>query len=257
MEGWRKRLLGLLAGVVAALVALCAVLYPREFAQLAALLAPQPTAQPAAPAIPFDLAAIPAFQGEPWVEINGGAPYFTQEERTAQSFERYSDLDALGRCGPAYACVGRDLMPTQPREEIGMIRPSGWHTVRYDDLVEGKYLYNRCHLIGYQLTGENANEKNLITGTRFCNTRGMLPWEDQVADYVRETGNHVLYRATPAFEGEELVARGVLLEALSVEDGGDGVRFCVYVYNAQPGVTIDYATGESWRTEEAAEPPAA
>ena len=137
-----------------------------------------------------------------------------------------------------------------------MIRPSGWHTVRYDDLVEGKYLYNRCHLIGYQLTGENANEKNLITGTRFCNTRGMLPWEDQVADYVRETGNHVLYRATPVFAGEELVARGVLLEALSVEDGGEGVRFCVYIYNAQPGVAIDYATGESWR-EEVAAPPAA
>ena len=159
-------------------------------------------------------------------------------------------FDLLGRCGPAEACVGQELMPTEERGAIGMVKPSGWHTVRYDGVVDGKYLYNRCHLIGYQLTGENANERNLITGTRYLNVEGMLPFENQVADYVEETGNHVLYRSTPVFKGLELVARGVQIEAWSVEDGGAGVCFNVYCYNVQPGVEIDYATGESCLAEE-------
>ena len=165
-------------------------------------------------------------------------------------------MDDLGRCGTAYANICPELMPTEERGEIGMVKPSGWHTVRYDDLVDGKYLYNRCHLIGYQLAGENANEANLITGTRAMNVDGMLPFENDVADYVDETGNHVLYRVTPVFLEQNLLASGVLMEAYSVEDEGAGVCYCVYVYNVQPGITIDYATGESWVTgdEEPAEP---
>ena len=158
------------------------------------------------------------------------------------------DLDALGRCSVAYASVGTDTMPTEKRGNIGQVKPTGWHTVKYD-FVDGKYLYNRCHLIGYQLTAENANEKNLITGTRYLNVQGMLPFENMTADYVKETENHVLYRVTPVFEGNNLVAAGVLMEAESVEDKGEGVEFCVFVYNAQPGVTIDYATGDSWLDE--------
>ena len=164
---------------------------------------------------------------------------------TTSSYEVYSPLDGLGRCGAASACVGVDLMPTEERESIGQVKPSGWQTVKYD-CVDGKYLYNRCHLIGFQLTGENANKQNLITGTRYMNVDGMLPFENMVADYVKETGNHVLYRVTPIYDGDALVAGGVQMEALSVEDKGTGISFNVYVYNVQPGVEIDYATGESW-----------
>ena len=189
---------------------------------------------------------IPAYSGEPYVTVNDNEPFFTEEEFTTESFETYSELDDLGRCGTAYANVGQDLMSTQERESISSVTPSGWENVEYD----GQYLYNRCHLIGFQLTGENANERNLITGTRYMNVDGMLPFENMVADYVKETGNHVLYRVTPVFEGENLVAGGVLMEAESVEDSGDGVCFCVYVYNVQPGITIDYATGYSARDGE-------
>ncbi len=179
--------------------------------------------------------------------LQDNQPGFSQEDFTTDSFETYSSLDLLGRCGTAYANIGLDLMPTEERDSIGQVKPSGWQTVKYD-IVDGKYLYNRCHLIGYQLTGENANEQNLITGTRYLNVEGMLPFEDLVADYVQETGNHVLYRVTPIFQGTELVARGVQMEAESVEDQGEGICFNVYVYNDQPGITIDYATGaSSWR----------
>lgn len=193
----------------------------------------------------FDLSSIPAYSGEPYVVVNNNVPYFTDNDLAqTTSFETYSDLDSLGRCGVAYANVGQDLMPTEKRGSIGQVKPSGWHTVKYDN-VDGKYLYNRCHLIGYQLTAENANEKNLITGTRYLNVTGMLPFENMVADYVKETNNHVLYRVTPVFEGNNLVANGVLMEAISVEDRGDGVEFNVFCYNAQPGISIDYATGDS------------
>lgn len=197
-----------------------------------------------APAAAVALEDVPAFSGAPYVEIDGNQPAFSEAERTAESFETYSALDELGRCGPAFACIGQDLMPTQERESISQVRPTGWQNAEYD-FVDGGYLYNRCHLIGFQLTGENANEQNLITGTRYMNVEGMLPFENMVADYVKETGNHVLYRVTPVFEAEELVARGVQMEAWSVEDEGDGVCFNVYVYNNQPGVEIDYRTGES------------
>ena len=200
-----------------------------------------------APQPAISLEAVPDYAGEPWVELEGNVPSFTQEELESFPVEEYSSLDLLGRCGAARATVGLDTMPTEERGEIGQVKPSGWHTVRYDDLVEGKYLYNRCHLIGYQLTGENANEENLITGTRYLNVEGMLPFENLVADYVEDTGNHVYYQVTPVFEEGELVARGVQMEALSVEDGGEGVCFNIYAYNVQPGVIIDYATGESWR----------
>ena len=191
-----------------------------------------------------DLAAIPAYSGEPYAVVNGNIPYFTDSDMTSESFEYYSDLDELGRCGTAYSSVGTDLMPTEKRGSISKVKPSGWQVSKYD-FVDGKYLYNRCHLIGYQLTAENANEKNLITGTRYLNVDGMLPFQNLVADYVKETENHVLYRVTPVFEGNNLVASGVLMEAESVEDAGDGVEYCVYVYNVQPGVEIDYATGEN------------
>ena len=203
----------------------------------------------------FSLEDVPAFSGEPYVVLSDNQPGFTQEEldQAAQGFEEYSPLDTLGRCGAAYASVGLDTMPTQDRESISSVKPSGWQTAQYStDLVDGGYLYNRCHLIGFQLTGENANEENLITGTRYLNVEGMLPFENLVADYVKETGNHVLYRVTPVFEGQNLVASGVQMEAWSVEDEGEGVCFNVYVYNVQPGITIDYATGESW--QEGAEP---
>lgn len=190
------------------------------------------------------LEEIPEFSGEPYVELNENEPEFSDNEITEDSFEIYSELDSLGRCGPAYANVGTDLMPTKKRGNLQKIKPTGWHTVTYD-FIEGNYLYNRCHLIGYQLSGENANEQNLITGTRYMNVDGMLPFENMVADYVEETENHVLYRVTPFFEGDNLVAEGVQMEALSVEDEGEGVSYNVYVYNAQPGVSIDYETGES------------
>ena len=192
-----------------------------------------------------DLDSIPVFDGEtPYVIINGNTPFFTEEEITDISYEEYGELDGLGRCTVAIACVGVDIMPTEDRGSIGTVKPSGWHTVKYD-FVSGKYLYNRCHLIGYQLTGENANKENLITGTRFLNIDGMLPFENMVADYVKETENHVMLRVTPIFEGDNLVASGVLMEAWSVEDNGEGICFNIYAYNAQPGVVIDYATGES------------
>ena len=193
----------------------------------------------------FSLSDVPAYSGKAYISVNGNVPYFTAAELTTTSFETYSDLDTLGRCGVTYACIGQDLMPTKERGSIGMVKPTGWHTVRYDDLVDGKYLYNRCHLIGYQLTGENANTKNLITGTRYLNIEGMLPFENMVADYIQETNNHVLYRVTPIFEGNNLLANGVLMEGYSVEDKGAGVSYCVFAYNVQPGIEIDYATGEN------------
>ena len=198
----------------------------------------------------IQISNIPEYTNQPYIEINNNIPDFSESEKTAESFEFYSELDKFGRCGYAMANISKDLMPTTKRESIGMIKPTGWKTVRYDDLVDGKYLYNRCHLIGYQLAGENANEKNLITGTRYMNVEGMLPFENKVADYVNETNNHVLYRVTPVFEGENLVASGVQMEAYSIEDKGQGVSFNVFVYNVQPGVTIDYATGDSHRSEE-------
>lgn len=192
----------------------------------------------------IDLSSLPEYSGQAYVELNNNVPFFTEEDLTSASFEEYSPLDELGRCGTAYACISTDLMPTEPRGSIGQVKPSGWKIAKYD-FVDGKYLYNRCHLIGFQLTGENANEQNLITGTRYLNVTGMLPFENLTADYIKETGNHVLYRVTPVFTGDELVARGVVMEAMSVEDKGDGVLFNVYCYNVQPGVTIDYATGDS------------
>ncbi|MBR5473736.1 MAG: DNA/RNA non-specific endonuclease [Clostridia bacterium] len=187
---------------------------------------------------------VPEFSDEPFVIINNNKPYFTESEITTEAYEYYSPLDSLGRCGYAKACIGTEIMPTEEREEIGMIKPTGWHTVKYDN-VDGKYLYNRCHLIGFQLAGENANEKNLITGTRYLNVDGMLPFENLIADYVKETGNHVMYRVTPIFEGKNLLASGVLMEGYSVEDGGEAICFNFYAYNAQPGIIIDYATGKS------------
>lgn len=192
----------------------------------------------------LSVSEVPEYSGEPYVVINENQPDFSEGDMTKDSFETYSDLDSLGRCQSAYANVGQDLMPTGERGNISRIKPSGWQKAKYD-IVDGKYLYNRCHLIGYQLTAENANEKNLITGTRYMNVDGMLPFENMVADYVKETGSHVLYRVTPIFEGDNLVAKGVQMEAYSVEDQGDGVCFNVFVYNVQPGITIDYATGSS------------
>lgn len=191
------------------------------------------------------LDAIPAYDGKANVAVNNNEPFFTDSDMTTTAFENYSDLDSLGRCGVAYANICKDIMPTEERGKIGMIKPSGWHTVKYD-VIKDRYLYNRCHLIGYQLAGENANPKNLITGTRYLNVEGMLPFENLVADYVNNTGNHVLYRVTPMFSGSNLVANGVLIEAKSVEDNGGGILFNVYCYNVQPGVGINYENGDSW-----------
>ena len=188
---------------------------------------------------------IPEYEGELFAVINQNIPFFEKDDCTTESFENYSELDELGRCGVAYANISKELMPTEERGQIGAVRPSGWHTVKYPELIEDRYLYNRCHLIGYQLSGENANEKNLITGTRYMNVEGMLPFENEVADYVRRSDNHVLYRVTPVFAGNNLVATGVLMEAYSVEDRGEGVCFCVFVHNVQPGIEIDYRTGDS------------
>lgn len=196
-----------------------------------------------------DLATIPEYTGSAYTVLNDNIPDFPEEDFTEESFETYSDMDSLGRCGVAYANIGEDLMPTTKRGSIGQVKPSGWHTVKYDS-VDGKYLYNRCHLIGYQLTAENANEKNLITGTRYLNTEGMLPFENMVADYIKETGNHVLYRVTPLFDGNNLVATGVQMEAESVEDKGDGILYNVFCYNIQPGITIDYKSGDSSENED-------
>ena len=197
----------------------------------------------------FNAADVPAYSGEPYTAVNNNEPYFTSDNLTTEAFENYSELDALGRCGVAYANVCLETMPTEKRGSISEVKPTGWHPVKYDN-VDGKSLYNRCHLIGYQLTAENANQQNLITGTRYLNVDGMLPFENMVADYVKETDNHVLYRVTPIFTGDNLVADGVLMEGYSVEDEGDGICFCVYAYNVQPGITIDYATGDSWLSSE-------
>lgn len=221
--------------------------------------APEASPTPADPTAPpetthpqvkaFSLSDVPAYSGKAFAVLNDHQPYFTADEITDVSFERYSPLDSLGRCGAAFACVGIDIMPTEERGSIGMVKPSGWHTIRYNGLVDGNYLYNRCHLIGYQLTGENANVENLITGTRYLNIEGMLPYENLIAEYVEDTGNHVLYRVTPIFEEDNLLATGVLMEGMSVEDNGADVCFCVFAYNVQPGIVIDYATGESYLEE--------
>lgn len=187
--------------------------------------------------------SIPKYNGSPYIEINGNVPLFT--EYTTDVFEEYSDLDSLGRCGAAFANVCKEIMPTEERGQIGNVKPSGWHTVKYNGIISGNYLYNRCHLIGYQLAGENANEKNLITGTRYLNVTGMLPFENEVAECA-ESGYHIMYRVTPIFDGDNLVADGVLIEAYSVEDSGSSVKFCVFCYNVQPGIGIDYSNGNSW-----------
>lgn len=196
-----------------------------------------------------DLSLIPVYSGKAYTEINENVPYFAEEELVTVSFELYDALDELGRCTCTYACIGPDLMPTEERGAIGMVKPTGWHTVKYD-CIEDLFLYNRCHLIGYQLTGENANECNLLTGTRYMNVQGMLPFENKVANYIRSTGNHVLYRVTPIFDGRNLLANGVQIEARSVEDDGKGVCFNVFCYNVQPGIVIDYTDGSSYLAEE-------
>ena len=193
----------------------------------------------------IEVSEVPEYEGSAYIAVNGNVPYFTDEDKTTQSFENYAELDKQGRCGVAYANVGQDLLPTEERGAIGAVKPTGWHTIKYDN-VDGKYLYNRCHLIGYQLTGENANEKNLLTGTRYLNIEGMLPFEDLVAEYVESTANHVLYRVTPVYEGDNLLAKGVLMEGYSVEDEGTGINYCIFAYNVQPGIVIDYATGDSY-----------
>ena len=198
----------------------------------------------ASQAASFDLNSIPAYSGSPYVVVNNNKPFFKESDYTTTSFEKYAPLDNLGRCGVAFACVGRDIMPTEERGSIGSVKPTGWQTVRYEN-VDGKYLYNRCHLLGFQLTGENANTRNLITGTRYMNVDGMLPFENMVADYVQETNNHTLLRVTPIFEGNNLLASGVLMEALSMEDNGNGLCFNVYCYNVQPGIIIDYSDGSN------------
>lgn len=201
----------------------------------------KPTEAPKAS--PVNLSSIPSYSSKAYVEINNNIPEFS--DISTSSFEFYSDLDSLGRCGVCYACIGKDIMPIEERGSIGMIKPSGWQTVKYDK-VDGKYLYNRCHLIGYQLTGENANVKNLITGTRYLNIEGMLPFENMTDDYINETNNHVMYRVTPIFEGDNLLASGVHMEGYSVEDSGDGISFNVYCYNVQPDIEIDYSNGDSY-----------
>ena len=240
----RKRGQNRLLGSLILLLALAAMWYffPEEFGD------GQPPSAPSEAVSgleSFSLSDIPDYTGEPYVVLSDNRPYFAEDDLTTNSYETYSPLDDLGRCGVTEACVGLDLMPTEPRGSISSVKPTGWVQAQYD-CVDGKSLYNRCHLIGFQLSGENANKQNLITGTRYLNVDGMLPFENLVADYVHETENHVLYRVTPIFEGTELVARGVQMEALSVEDGGEGVCFNVYAYNVQPGIVIDYATGESW-----------
>ena len=237
----RERLIVILLIVLAVIVVLTAAgLFLKGSLTLDNLLVELGLKEP-----PVSMEEIPDYSGDPYVVLNDNWPEFSAEDLTLEPFETYSRLDYLGRCGTAYANICLEIMPTEPRGDIGQVKPSGWQTVKYD-CVDGKYLYNRCHLIGYQLAGENANERNLITGTRYMNVGGMLPFENMVASYVEETGNHVLYRVTPVFEGKNLLASGVKLEAFSVEDEGEGICFNVYVYNVQPGISIDYATGESW-----------
>lgn len=190
------------------------------------------------------LSDIEDYSGSDFVNVNNNVPFFTEEDKKRGSFEEYGDLDSLGRCTEAFAIVSKETMPTEKRGSIGMIKPTGWHTVKYDN-VEGKYLYNRCHLIGYQLTGENANPNNLITCTRQMNSETMLMFENRVANYVKDSEGRVLYRVTPYFEGDNLLSKGVLMEAYSLDDNGKGLMFNVFVYNVQDGISIDYATGES------------
>lgn len=192
------------------------------------------------------------YEGEPFMHINDGVPYFTDEEKSqTKVFEKYSDLDKLGRCGVASACLGKELMPTEDRESLSSVTPSGWKNKQYDSkLVDGGWIYNRAHIIGFQLAGEQANEKNLITGTRYFNVDGMLTFENMVADYIKETNNKVLYRVTPIYSGNNLVAEGVLMEGWSIEDNGDGICFNVFVFNVQPGIEINYATGDNWLADE-------
>ncbi len=242
LAGFSREKLILLLLVLAVVVAVTALgLHLNGSLTLENLLAELGLKPPAA----VSVEDIPAYSGEPYVILQDNQPNFDLKDLTLEPFEIYSELDYLGRCGVAYANVCLDIMPTGPRGDIGQVKPSGWQTVKYD-CVDGKYLYNRCHLIGYQLAGENANRQNLITGTRYMNVEGMLPFENMVDGYVEETENHVLYRVTPIFEGDNLLASGVQMEAFSVEDEGEGLCFNVYVYNVQPGVVIDYATGESW-----------
>ena len=207
----------------------------------------KPKNKPTIVAPVIDIKSIPEYTDKPFVPINNNTPFFLSTDLVTESFEHYSNLDTLGRCGFAFANIGKDIMPTTKRESISHITPSGWKSVEYDN-IEGNYLYNRSHLIGFQLSGENANDKNIITGTRFFNVNGMLPFENMVADYIKETNNHVLYRVTPIFENDNLIANGVLIEAKSVEDNGQGVLFNVFVYNVQPDITIDYKTGDSHLT---------
>ena len=192
----------------------------------------------------YALSDIPEYNNEPYVVINNNEPEFSDEDKTTKSFEKYDNLDYLGRATKAFANISTDLMPTEKRGNIGMVKPSGWHTVKYD-IVDGKYLYNRCHLIGYQLTGENANENNLITCTRNTNTSTMLDMENKVTEYIKKTNNHVLYRVRAIYDGDNLLASGIQMEALSIEDNGKGIKFYIYIYNVQPGIKIDYKTGDS------------
>lgn len=194
--------------------------------------------------ISYTLEDVPSYSGKDYVYLNNNVPNFDLDDINSKSFQFYSNLDSLGRCGYAYANIGKDLMPTEKRGSIGMVKPSGWHTVKYDN-IEGKYLYNRCHLIGYQLTGQNANVKNLITCTRYMNSVSMLEFENKVASYIKKTNNHVLYRVTPIYDGDNLLASGVVMEAYSIEDSGKGIKFNVYLYNVQDGIEIDYKTGDS------------
>lgn len=240
----KRRQIGMMLAVVVLVVAFTALgLYMKGDLTLDNLLIELGFKEPGSASV--TITDIPEYTGEPYVVLQDNWPDFDAGDLTTEAFETYSDLDSLGRCGVAYANICLEIMPTEPRGEIGQVKPTGWHTAQYD-CVDGKYLYNRCHLIGYQLAGENANKKNLITGTRYLNVTGMLPFENMVDDYVEETENHVLYRVTPVFDGDNLVASGVQMEAFSVEDEGEGVCFNVYIYNVQPGVIIDYATGESW-----------
>lgn len=193
----------------------------------------------------YNIGEVPEYSGTDYVYINNNVPSFDDLAKTTNSFEVYSKLDLLGRCGEAYANIGKELMPTKKRESIGSIKPSGWHTTKYDIITDGKYLYNRCHLIAYQLTAENANPKNLITCTRHANSVVMVEFENKVANYIKKTNNHVLYRVTPIFKENNLVASGIQMEALSIEDKGKGIKFNVYIYNVQPGIEIDYKTGRS------------
>lgn len=247
----RSLFLALLLSLCALFGTSCSTAQPQPTAT-AVQTTPQETSQTASA---FAYESVPAYAGQPYAVINNNQPFFTEEERLSLTGEHYAELDELGRCGTAFALVSPETMPTEERGSIGMVRPSGWQTVRYS-FVDGQYLYNRCHLIGYQLTGENANEQNLITGTRSLNTQGMLPFENEVADYVEQTGQPVLYRVTPVFVGDELVARGVLMEALSTQDGGTGVRFCVFCYNVEPGVSIDYTDGSSTEVQTSPTPQA-